>query len=62
MMIGSLRSRGIYVQRRTIIESMRLDPVSQLIRRRIVTYRRKYSVAGPNALWLVTIICVISVL
>ena len=53
-MRGSLRSRGIYIQRHRIIDSMRrVDPVSQSIRRRVLTYRREYSVPGPNCLWWV---------
>lgn len=54
MMRGALLARGIRVQRERVRESLhRVDPISQSIRRRVITYRREYSVPGPNALWLV---------
>ena len=59
MMQGSLRSQGVYIQQQQIIDSIRrLDPVSQFIHRQVLTYRRKYSVAGPNALWLT--LCIVA--
>ena len=52
MMRGSLRARGIIVTRQRVISSMRrVDPLSQLIRRRTTTFRRQYSVPTPNSLW-----------
>ena len=52
MVTGALRGRGIVVQRRRILESLRrLDPVSRSLQRLTTTYRRAYSVPGPNALW-----------
>ena len=57
LMIGSLRSRGLRVQRERIRDSiMRVDPIGRLLRRRQCIKRRTYSVAGPNYLWLVLII------
>ena len=52
MLRGGLRARGIIVQRQRVLESLhRVDPLSQILRRRITTYRRQYSVPGPNSLW-----------
>ena len=52
MLNGSLRSRGVCVQRERVIESMRrVDPIGLSLRRRVATYRRAYSVPGPNYLW-----------
>lgn len=49
---GALLSRGLIIQRSRVIESMRrVDPVSQSLRRAARIHRRRYSVAGPNALW-----------
>ena len=54
MMRGSLRARGIIVTRQRVMDSMgRVDPLSQLLRRRTTTYRREYSVPTPNSLWYV---------
>ena len=55
LMIGSLRSRGLRIQRKRIRESiLRVDPVSRLMRRRGCIKRRQYNVPGVNYLWLVT--------
>ena len=52
MVRGALRAHGVFVTRERIIHSMRrVDPLSQLIRRRVTTYRRHYSVPTPNSLW-----------
>lgn len=52
LMIGSLRSRGVRVQRKRIRESiLRVDPVSRLMRRRGCIKRRQYNVPGVNYLW-----------
>lgn len=52
MVMGELSSRGIHIQRQRVLESMcRVDPVSQVVRRRVVTLRRQYSVPSPNSLW-----------
>jgi hypothetical protein len=54
MVRGGLRARGIIVQRQRVIDSLRrVDPLSQILRRRILTYRRQYRVPGPNSLWYV---------
>lgn len=54
MVIGGLRSRGVRVPRQRVIDAMRVvDPVSQIIRRRVTTFRRVYSVQSPNSLWYV---------
>ena len=48
---GGLRSRGIIVPRKRVVDAMhRVDPLSQIIRR-VITYRRQYSVPCPNSLW-----------
>ncbi len=49
MVTGGLRSRGIFVQRRRILDT--LQAVDPGLRRLSVTYRREYNVPGPNALW-----------
>ena len=47
---GALIGRGIRVQRQRVRDSLhRVDPISQSLRRRVITYRRHYSVPGPNA-------------
>ena len=52
MVRGALRAHGIITTRERIIDSMRrVDPLSQIIRRRVTTYRRRYSVPTPNSLW-----------
>ena len=52
LIIGALRSRGIYVQRRRVIETLhRLDPVTSALRQSRTIIRRAYSVPGPNSLW-----------
>ena len=54
MVMGGLRSRGIRVPRQRVIDAIRIvDPVSQIIRRRVTTYRRVYSARTPNSLWYV---------
>ena len=57
MIRGGLQARGIIVQRRRVADSLhRVDPLSQIIRRRITTYRRRYSVPTPNSLWYANLI------
>ena len=52
LMIGSLRSRGLHIQRWRIRESiLRVDPIGRACRRRRTIFRRQYSVSGPDALW-----------
>ena len=52
MVRGAQRAHGIFTTRERIIDSMRhLDLLSQIIRRRVTTYRRRYSVLTPNSLW-----------
>ena len=52
MVRGVLRARGIIVPRQCVLDCMhRVDPLSQIIRRRVVTYCRQYSVPTPNSLW-----------
>ena len=52
MIRGGLRSRGILVPHQRVVDSMhRVDPLSQVIQRRVLTYRRQYSVPAPNSLW-----------
>ena len=49
---GSLVAKGIRVQRQRVRNSLRrIDPINRSLRRSQVIIRRKYSVAGPNALW-----------
>lgn len=50
--IGSLRSRGIHVQRLQVRDAIRsVDPVSRAMRRSCLVVRRVYNVPCPNALW-----------
>lgn len=52
MVRGGLRARRVIVPRQRVVDSMhRVDPLSQIIRRRVTTYRRQYSVPSPNSLW-----------
>ncbi len=53
MIIGTLRARGIRVQRCRIRDSIgRVDPIGRTVRRlRRRIQRRSYSVPCPNALW-----------
>ena len=52
MVIGCLRSKGIFVPRHRVRDIIREhDPVAVLLRWTEATVRRKYSVPGPNALW-----------
>lgn len=49
---GALRHRGLRIQRRRVRESiLRVDPISRLLRRRQLIYRRRYQVRAPNSLW-----------
>ena len=51
---GALRSQGLRVQRRHVIETLqRLDPVTSALRQSRTIIRRTYSVHGPNSLWYV---------
>lgn len=50
--IGSLRSRGIRIQRWRIRQSLHeVDPIGRSIRRRHAIRRRIYNVQTPNELW-----------
>jgi hypothetical protein len=52
MIMGALRSKGIRVTRRRLRESIqRVDALGTVIRRTQIIPRRRYHVAGPNALW-----------
>lgn len=52
MMLGYLRSRGIYVQRRRVRDSLnRIDPLGVIARRCRCMHRRTYNVIRPLALW-----------
>eukprot|EP00111_Clytia_hemisphaerica_P013704 TCONS_00040304-protein len=52
MVIGALRSRDIFVQRRRIRDAINdVDPVGRALRRTISVVRRVYNVASPNSLW-----------
>ena len=52
MVIGCLRSKGIFVPRHRVRDIVREhDPIAVLLRWTEATARRKYSVPGPNALW-----------
>ena len=49
---GSLKGRGINVQRFRIRESLkRIDGIGRAARHRYAIYRRTYNVTGPNHLW-----------
>ena len=49
---GALRSRGLRIQRRRVLESLqRVDPVTVTMRASRSIVRRRYSVPCPNALW-----------
>ena len=49
---GSLKGRGINVQRWRIRESLaRLDGIGRAVRTRWAICQRKYNVSGPNHLW-----------
>ena len=49
---GALRHRGLLLQRRRVRGSLlRVDPISRLLRRRQLIYRRHYQVRAPNSLW-----------
>lgn len=50
--IGSLRGRGIRVQRWRVREHLRIvDPVGRALRGRRAIHRRVYNVSVPNQLW-----------
>ena len=52
--LGALRARHIYVQRRRVREALQIvDPISRAIRQSRTLVRRVYSVPCPNALWYV---------
>ena len=52
MVIGCLRSKGIFVPRHRVRDIIRdHDPIAVLLRWTQATARRKYNVPGPNALW-----------
>ena len=51
---GSLRGRGIRVQRWRVRERLRIvDPVGRAFRRRRAIQRRVYDVSVPNQVWYV---------
>lgn len=50
--MGSLRSRNIWIQRWRLRHCLqRLDPIGRSLRRRRAIHRRVYSVQTPNHLW-----------
>ena len=50
--MGSLKGRGVHVQRYRVRESLRrVDPIGRSMRRRYAICRRVYNVRGPNHLW-----------
>ena len=52
MVVGSIRARGLIVQRSRVRASiLRIDPVSRELRRHTIAYRRVYNVPTPNSLW-----------
>ncbi|CAG8578640.1 2723_t:CDS:1 [Paraglomus occultum] len=52
LVMGGLRSRGLRVHRQRVRESLhRVDPFGTAMRLQNLIPRRRYSVAGPNALW-----------
>ena len=52
LVIGSLRARGIHVQRRRIRDAiMKVDPLNRQLRKTTTVIRRVYNVASPNSLW-----------
>lgn len=51
-LIGHLRTKGVRVQKRRVMWSLRrVDGLGQVLRRRVAIRRRKYSVPRPNYLW-----------
>ena len=49
---GALRQRGLCLQRRRVLESMRrVDPITATLHASRTIIRRQYSVPYPNALW-----------
>ncbi|RUA04468.1 MAG: hypothetical protein DSY43_06230 [Gammaproteobacteria bacterium] len=52
MVLGILRSRGIYVARHRVRDIIRrIDPINTALRWRAMHPRYQYNVPGPNALW-----------
>ena len=52
MVIGALRSKSIFVQRRRVREAIfEVDPVSRALRRTVSIIRRVYNVPSPKSLW-----------
>lgn len=52
LVLGHLRSLGLRVQHKRVIETLRkIDPETSRIRWNSLIRRRKYSVPGPNSLW-----------
>lgn len=50
--LGSLRSRGLRIQRWRVRHSLhQVDPIGRSFRRRLAIHRRVYSVQAPNQLW-----------
>ena len=51
-----LCGRGIIVPCQRVLDFVhRVNPLSQLLRRRVVTYHHEYSVPAPNSLWCIKI-------
>jgi hypothetical protein len=52
ILLGTLRSQNINIQRQRLRDSMaRIDPWGTASRQTQVIVRKKYNVAGPNSLW-----------
>ncbi|CAB4421658.1 unnamed protein product [Rhizophagus irregularis] len=52
MLMGALKSEGIKIKRQRLRDSIqRIDPMGSVTRWTNIIPRRKYKVAGPNALW-----------
>ena len=54
MVVGVLRSRGLKIQERRVMESLRRVDTEGVLMRSLqlrLTNRREYKVYGPNALW-----------
>ena len=52
MVLGHLRSKGLFIQQTRVRESMRrVDPEGNVMRWLHVTEKQEYNVISPNALW-----------
>lgn len=55
---GSLRSRGLRIQRRRLRERLRIiDPIGRAIRHRQAIHRWIYNISSPKQLWWVYCTC-----